>query len=131
MKKSSILNTIFLVFIVIFSLNGCINDTPCTVDGFSSITVVSGPESIQLNQTIEFQVFHNPEFGCSRDRGFDVVMQNNIVFIAQKIRTECNCSTDPETMISTFRFTPISAGTVTFRFRTAEDDFIVRNVVVE
>jgi hypothetical protein len=122
---------IFILFLLVFTFSGCINDTPCTFDGFSSITVVTGPESIQLNQTIEFQVFHNPEFGCSTDRGFDVVMQNNIVFIAQKIRTECNCSTDPETIISTFRFTPISTGNVTFRFRTDEDNFIVRNVVVE
>lgn len=122
---------IFIVFLLVLTFSGCINDTPCTFDGFSSITVATGPESIQLNQTIEFQIFHNPEFGCSSDRGFDVGMQNNVIFIVQKVRNECSCSTDPETMMSTFRFTPNVAGTYTFRFRTTDDNFIVRNVVVE
>jgi hypothetical protein len=84
-----------------------------------------------LGQTIEFTVFHEPEFGCSTDRGFDVFMQGNIVFISQLIRTQCNCDNDPEIMSSSFRFTPLIAGTYTFRFRTDEENTIIRNVVVE
>lgn len=122
---------LFVVFLLSITLNSCIDDTPCSVDGMSSITSVTSPSEVPLGQTIEFMVFHQPEFGCSRDRGFDAFMQGNIVFISQLIRTECKCDTDPELMSSTFRFTPIVAGTYTFRFRTDEDTTIIRNVVVE
>lgn len=121
----------FVLALITLSITSCINDTPCSFDGMSSITTVNGPSEVPLGQTIEFMVFHEPEFGCSTDRGFDVFMQNNIVFISQLVRTECACSTDPEQMSSTFRFTPILAGTYTFRFRTDEDTTIIRNVVVE
>lgn len=121
----------FVLALITLSLISCIDDTPCSFDGMSSITSVNGPSEVPLGQTIEFIVFHEPEFGCTTDRGFDVFMQGNIVFINQLIRTQCKCSSDPEIMSSNFRFTPLVAGTYTFRFRTNEDTTIIRNVVVE
>ncbi|MFN3755354.1 MAG: hypothetical protein ACK4RM_00210 [Flavobacterium sp.] len=127
-----LIKKIIVISFICFTIFSCLDDTPCSFDGLSSIISVSEITNGSVNQIIEFQVTHEPEFGCSSDRDFEVFsQQNNIFFINQKIRTTCLCDADPEPMTSTFVFTPITTGLFTFRFRKTDEEYIVRNVLVE
>jgi len=122
-------------FILIISLNfliiSCSIDSKCDFDSYSPIIEVQGPDKISLGETINFQLFHQPESGCTNDKALEIFRNENIFFIRQPIKVLCSCNEEPEIKNSTYEFKPLTTGTYTFRFNGSEDAVIIWNVVVE
>ena len=135
MKKFK-LHAIALLVVASSVFTSCSNNDdipgPSVVLKESLVTVVTGPETANLNQEVSLTTSFVVENSCGAFNKFiETTVGNTKTIVVEANYVGSNCVATPATKTATYKFKSATAGTYNLKFKKTATEFITHTIVVE
>lgn len=119
------------LFILLTSCDIGDNDDVCIFRQGAFVTAIDTPLTAMVNQQVTVEVSFPVINGCGVFNKFIETTDGNTITIAvEALYDGCVCTADVPTRVTTYSFTPTTAGNFELKFRSSNNNFIVANIMV-